>query len=522
MTRKLLSILACLSLLWQRNERIAKLAVASRYQTLQTELPRAIAALSTPGREPELLIHGLSVGAPLMEQWHIGADDWKSLADVDRLDSNKQSNLDRQLAKLAYMMASAEYRVALQSGDTEAPVTTDNAGHWNRLVAKLDPALSSLARLQHEQISKKLDRIRPDEVQMDQYAAGDSLDARAMLAAYSGDAVLWRELTEKQLDNQPTNANFWFDLALANGLLGDLDRAAACFDVANRMQPDSIAILFNRGVCSLEHREYQFAFSDFSECLRIDATMSAAQSNRALASFGMKDYRSALEDLNQVIDHGRPSTRILLLRARVHMAMGNAQLADADRLAASRIEPRDADDWVARGVSLLNDSPEAALADFKSALHIRPNDVKAMNNAAHAYSERLNDPRQAIEMLSRLIAIRPNQASAIASRGILQARTRNWKHAIADAISASKLSPSAREQVQIAGIHAMLIDAQRSPAIHREEAITWLARALKTDMQLARVARDDTDLSNIADDPKFVRLIESGMAIEATSQPTDR
>jgi tetratricopeptide (TPR) repeat protein len=250
--------------------------------------------------------------------------------------------------------------------------------------------------------------------------------------------------------------------------------------------------------------------------------MTAAQSNRALASLGMKDYQSALHDLNQMIDRGRPSTRILLLRARVHMAMGNAQLADADRLAAWRIEPRDADDWVARGVSLLNDSPEAALADFKSALHIRPNDVKAMNNAAHAYSERLNDPRQAIEMLSRLIAIRPNQASAIASRGILHARVGNWKYAIGDAMFASKLAPSAREQLQIAGIHAMLIDAQRFPATHREEAITWLARALKTDMQLARVARDDTDLSNIADDPRFVGLIESGMAIEATSQRTDR
>ena len=199
-----------------------------------------------------------------MEQWQIGADDWKSLADVDRLDSNKQSNLDRQLAKLAYMMASAEYRVAMQSGDMEALNATDNAGHWNRLVAKLEPTLSSLASLQQEQISNKLDRIRPDEAQMHEYADGDNLDARTMLAAYSGDAVLWRDLTEKQLDDQPTNANYWFDLALANGLLGDLDRAAACFDVANRMQPGSIAILFNRGLCSLEHREYQFAFSDFS------------------------------------------------------------------------------------------------------------------------------------------------------------------------------------------------------------------------------------------------------------------
>ncbi len=57
--------------------------------------------------------------------------------------------------------------------------------------------------------------------------------------------------------------------------------------------------------------------------------------NCALASLGMKDYRSALEDLNQVIDQGRPSTRILLLRTRVHTAIGNAQLADADRLAVS-------------------------------------------------------------------------------------------------------------------------------------------------------------------------------------------
>ena len=49
-------------------------------------------------------------------------------------------------------------------------------------------------------------------------------------------------------------------------------------------------------------------------------------------------------------------------------SLGNIDAAEMDRKAAMEIPPRDADDWVTRGVWRLAESPENALDDFEQAL----------------------------------------------------------------------------------------------------------------------------------------------------------
>ncbi len=506
----------CSLLIWQRGERIARLNVESRYQKLQTQLPAAIAALSTPGEEPELLSSGLVESSQLMKQWHVGSDDWKSLAEIERLDDVSTETLHQQLASLAYMMAHAEYHVALQAGDPAKSKGIERSLYWNDLAAQLDPSVQPLAKLQEQQISLKLDYIKPDR---DRIGAilDDNLDLQAMLARHSGDAVLWRQLTEIQLDQQPTNATHWFSLAIAYGRLGNADAAAACFDVANRMQPRSPAILINRGNCNLERGEYQLAIADFSNCLQLKPNWMVPRFNRALASFRLGHYTEALDDLNQLIESDQVMTRTVLMRAQVQDAMGNSEAAKADRAAALSIEPRDADDWVARGASRKDDSPEAALADFEAALLVRPADFNALNNAAYIYAERIDKPKQAIEIMTQLAKIRPKSASVVASRGILNARTGDLAAAIADAKRASELSPAAREQLQIAGIHAIVSD-KIDRDLHRSEAFAWLARALRSNLSLVAEARGDTDLSNLRDDPKFNSLIENALMLQTHSE----
>jgi len=510
----------CSLLIWQRDQRIARLNVESRYQQWQTELPEAIASLSTPGREPELLASGLLRSSQLMKQWHIDSDEWKNLSDVERLDDRSQKALSIQLGKLAYLMADAEYRLALQSVGSGKDATVGKSRYWNRMAGKLNPALRPLADFQNEQISLGLDRIKPDRDRVAAAGLKDDLDLRAMLAAQSGDAVLWRKLTEELLDEQPTNATLWYYLAIANGLLGDAEAAAACFDVSNRMQPRSIAILFNRGLCNLERGENQLAWSDFSSCIRLNPGLMNPRFNRAIAAFRLRDYVAALDELDELIDRDQTTTRILLMRARVHEAMGNSDAAEADRIAALSIEPRDADDWVARGVSRLDDSPLSALEDFESALLVRPSDFNALNNAAHVYAERLDKPKQAISLLSRLAEIRPKSAYIVATRGILLARTGNCPLALADAQRAAERSPSGREQLQISGIHALISDKDERN-VHREKAFYWLARALRSNLQLATIARDDSDLANLQDDPKFGMMIENALMIESQGKRID-
>jgi tetratricopeptide (TPR) repeat protein len=197
--------------------------------------------------------------------------------------------------------------------------------------------------------------------------------------------------------------------------------------------------------------------------------------------------------------------------------MGDGEAADADRRAAFGVSPRDANDWVARGVAQLSEAPEAALADFNSALRVRPDHAAAINNAAHVYAECLDQPKQAIELLTRLVVLRPSAASAVASRGILRARLGETEAALSDAQTAAHLSPTGLEQLQIAGIHAM-VSTPLDDNVNREEAIAWLARALRSDSSLAKTASTDSDLASLREDVRFRRLIGSAMALESAAR----
>ncbi len=508
-------LVACSLLIWQRGERMRSMNVEAQWHRLQNDLPRAVAALSTPGREPELLAGGLEVSSRLMSQWHVGSDQWRRLAEVDRLDAPSQQALRGQLGRLAYLMAAAEADIALQSDQAEQSGLADQALLWNRLASNILPELQPLSDFQRHRIASKLDRIRDVGEVLRPTDPIQDLDLRAIWAAESGDITLLRELVRRQLDQQPTNAMLWFNLAVADWRLGDLDRAVASFDVCNRLQPRSLVALFNRGICNLKRGEAQAAKNDFSSCLQLRPQLATARFNRAVAADQLGEHIAALDDLNQLVRSGQASTRMVLMCARVHDSLGDSNASVADRRAARQIPPRDADDWVARGVCQLAGSAQDAQADFEAALRIRPDDFAAINNLAHLYAERLDQPRRAIELLTRLIAIRPSAASPLASRGILRARLGERELAVIDGRMAAERSPTAREQLQIAGIHALLSDQDDQD---HGTALAWLARALKSDPSLAQTAGNDSDLANLRGNPQFRRLVGSAMIIESAAR----
>lgn len=509
-------VLLCVVLIWQRGERISRLQAASRFQQFQLDLPAAVTALSTPGREQELLSDGLAKSENLMQQWGIKPEQASHLNEASRLDEASRLALRRQLGRLAYLMADAEIDLALQSKDQRQEDLNSNAQRWNDLAPQLDPELRQLAGFQQQQLNNTVEGP-PNATAAIPVDENADLDLRSMSAAESGDAGLWRTLIQQQLDRQPTNVAHWFRLAIANSRLGDIDAAAANFDIANRLQPNSIAILLNRGICHLDRGVPTLAHRDFSDCLRLNANLIVPRFNRAIASHRLGDQQSAIDDLTYLVEKGFVTTRILLMRADVNFALGDALAAQADRLAAMDVPPRDANDWVARGVARLADEPEQALADFQSALRIRPADVNAINNAAHVYAEHLGKPESAIELLNRLIEIRPQMASAVASRGILRARTGQTDPALADAAAAIALSPDAREQLQISGIFAIASDKLDDDKM-RADAISWLARALRSDISLASIARNDPDLTSLRSEPQFKAVVGSGMVIDSQSR----
>ena len=94
------------------------------------------------------------------------------------------------------------------------------------------------------------------------------------------------------------------------------------------------------------------------------------------------------------------------------------------------------------------------------------------------------DPKKAEEILNDWVAAAPQSAVAIASRAVHYARQSRLELAIDDAMSATNLSPTARETAQIASVYALVARATPEPQDakrYRDRSFTLLANALQQD-----------------------------------------
>lgn len=294
------------------------------------------------------------------------------------------------------------------------------------------------------------------------------------------------------------------------------------------MQPKSVVILFNRGLCNLSLGENAAAEHDFSTCIGLRPDLTVARFNRAVARYRQKKNTAAVEDIDDLVKANSAGAKVLLMRARILRASGNAEQANRDIQRALSSKPRDVEDWKARGIAQMKLNPTLALADFEKALSIRSDDFDALNNAAYLCSEKLSRTAEAVKYLDAIVRQRPI-ASSYASRGIMQARLQNLPAAMADAISAMKTNPGAREKLQIAGVHSLVgASLDNSSESHPEfsiidletRAIEWLQKTLRDDPSLAIIAKTDPDLRWVMQRDAARRILKSAeVLIQPATDP---
>lgn len=495
---------AFLSRGWQIERMRAEAILAS----VQSDFPAVVVELSTPGREPELLKQGMIAAEAMFRDHSI------SLTDVDRLKETSPigslSVDDRvtvysRISHVATLMHRAAADLAEQSDEDEKSKWAERSQQWE---VAADQLSSSLALESTESSRAAGERVLPTDL--------DSTERQI-------------ESLNRELENDPTNVSSWFLLAIANSEAGRPEKAAAGFDVAAKLQPKSLSVLFNRGLFHLSRGNNRDAKQDFDACVAINPKMHVARFNRALASYRQNDLPAALKDLDVLVDSKRAGNKVLMMRSRVLRKMGARDKAMEDIQTALTMKPLDVHDWVSRGSLQMTSSPTAALRDFDQALAIRPGQPEALNNAAYVCSEKLDQPVKALEYLDQLVGRRPI-ASSFASRGILYARLSEIGEALSDAKSALERHPSAREKLQLAGIYALAgqqlirirdeaIDL--SPDEARALAFHWLRLAFRQDPALAYTAKSDSDLLWIRDDKRFQRLVDSALSLEQPARSSD-
>ena len=336
-----------------------------------------------------------------------------------------------------------------------------------------------------------------------------------------GEAEPALEELERALAQDADNYQAWLLKGHAWLLAGNRERASEAYSFCVALQPESPWGWFQRGLVRLELGDLRGSQADFSRCIELDPKEPTAWLNRALAARGNGDLNAALADLNQAIELGCSETRAIYLRSQIYRQLGREEEAAADLKQFLELEPADLKSWLARGlVRARAQEPDLALADFQAARRLVPDSVDAWQNIATVQSEMLKQLSNAIESLSEIIKLRPNDPIPLVTRGVLLGRMEDRAAAHADAQNALRLRSDADVLFRAAGVYALTSRVNQQDT---EQALGLLRKAAFADpgLVLSRT-ESDADLQPIQDHPEYQRILSSlKLLAEQPEQPTE-
>ncbi len=304
----------------------------------------------------------------------------------------------------------------------------------------------------------------------------------------------------------PTDIFPWLMMGNIHQDLKDAAKADACYSICISLNSRSSWPFFHRGNLRLEGKDYLGAKQDFDMANSITPTATTLL-NRALALKGMKKLREAEKDLSLAIEMETSHTRAFFIRYNVRKQLGDTVGAEIDLNEFLTLIPNDEISWNSRGMAqLIKNNPQQALDDFRSALELNPTSTTTLQNIAVIWADYLDDPRESISAFDKIVQLKPDDATAIATRGVYRGRVGQRREAHSDAQAALRISRTADTLYRVAGIFALTSKIEESDKL---KSISLLRSAIKLDpMRVALMINQDHDLDAIRDDPKFLELVE--------------
>ncbi|MBX9948450.1 MAG: tetratricopeptide repeat protein [Candidatus Obscuribacterales bacterium] len=152
------------------------------------------------------------------------------------------------------------------------------------------------------------------------------------------DCAAWSALSPREA--RPFERSAWIYVAT-----GEYKRSIECADKAIERDPKNGDTYGYRGAAKFKLGDLAGALSDFSKQIEFESDCDNAYSNRASCHYELKQYEPALADTNQAIailesrlkrvpDEPPPVDtaigELYVLRSRIHLKMGQKQLAEQD------------------------------------------------------------------------------------------------------------------------------------------------------------------------------------------------
>lgn len=515
-------VVVALLLAWMTRGRIIARNEASKQATQFLErVAEARTALNIPGLDQGTLHEAVAAAEEAASLYDLLGDAELDHHENFRLVSrSEQEQLRQHCAELLYLLSSGKALLGRRSEEnSEREQLYDQALRTNSLASSLleNEGAAKAILLQRSRLLKAAGQ---EEEATELRGRAESLSGATELDRYllanessqNHDYQAAIELLEALLCDKPQDYSSWFGLGSAHFGTGQFAKAEGCYTTCIALWPQLHLAYFMRGVSRLNQQSFGEAQQDFDVVLSLRPDYAAALVNRALAYRGLGETEKAITDLTAALDEGATETRIYFIRASLKAEEGDTSGAESDRAEGLRRTPSDELSWIARGIAKLKDDPEGALDDFQQALRINPRSTIALQNIAHALSERLQRNEEAIAVMNKLVDAAPHDQLTRANRGVLLARLGREAEAVADAQAAVMGTPSPAIVYRVACIYALLVDDESRNL--QKEAVQWLGKALRAQPSLVATALRDPDLTSLRDDPTFRRLISAAHVLQ--------
>jgi tetratricopeptide (TPR) repeat protein len=195
----------------------------------------------------------------------------------------------------------------------------------------------------------------PDATKWLSTRAGDLSERyNAQVAAFSENAKdttvkedikqYWRNLIEdrtRRIEENPKDAKAFFDRAYAYGALEEHEQAIADYTKAIELNPDAVAY-HNRAYSYNKLKQHEQAIADCTKAIELDPKDAVAYHNLGCTYNRLEQYNKALENFTTAIRMNPAFPDSYYFRAKAYDALGQPELAAADRVKSKELTGEDA------------------------------------------------------------------------------------------------------------------------------------------------------------------------------------
>jgi tetratricopeptide (TPR) repeat protein len=237
---------------------------------------------------------------------------------------------------------------------------------------------------------------------------------------------------DQALALKPDYAEAHYRRGLIYNLKGEHDRAITDFDQALALKPDDGETYKARGDAYRQKGGYDRAIKDYDQALALKPDYAEAYNYRGLI-YGVKgEYDRAIADLDQALALKPDYAQAYNYRGLGYSMKGEHDRAIADYDQAITLKPDDAEAYNYRGLAYsVKGEHDRAIADLDQAITLKPDYAEAYKSRGEAYW-RKGEYNRAIADYDQAITLKPDYADAYNYRGIVYQEKGDLGHSVAD------------------------------------------------------------------------------------------